>query len=383
MAMTAHVRRLRSEGHDIVLLLSGEPDFAAPGPAAEAGIAAIREGDTKYTVAEGSIELRRALSAKFKRDNDLDYAPDQIVVSSGSKPLLHAALLLMADPGDEVIVPAPYWATYPDMVRIAGAVPVIVPGSPGNGFRLRPEALAAAITPRTRALILNSPNNPTGTIYSADDLHALADVLRAHPAIWALTDEIYEHLRFEGGAMPSLAAIPGFADRVVTTGGFSKGYAMTGWRMGFAGGPKPMMQAIGGVVSQLVGAPNTISQAAALAALSSGPAFLADNAALFRQRRDIALQALRQMPGIRCHQPEGAFYLFADISGAIGKRLPGGARIETDEDFCRGALDHAGVALHPGSSFGLSPYFRLSYAVATADLRRGLDRLRRYCNELA
>ncbi len=382
-AMSALVRKLKAEGRNIIGLVSGEPDFPTPENIKEAGIRAITANNLKYTDVDGTPALRRALSAKFKRENGLDYPPDQIVVTSGAKPLLHAALMAMTDPGDEVIIPAPHWVSHPDIARIAGAVPVAVPCPPGTGFRLSPEALEAAITPRTRVLILNSPNNPTGTAYQADDLLALIVVLKRHPDIWVLTDEIYEHIRFDGHASPSIAALdPAIAERVVTANGFSKGYVMTGWRMGYAGGPAPMMKAIKLLIGQLVGAPSSIAQDAALEALTGDQSFIPRNAAVFQERRDIALQALQQMPGLRCHVPEGAFYLFGDCSGVIGRKQPDGKVIETDEDFVLGAIEHAGVAVVPGSAFGMSPYFRLSYSLDTAQLRIAMERLRRYCNEL-
>jgi aspartate aminotransferase len=382
-AMSALVRQLKAEGRDIIGLVGGEPDFATADNIKDAGIAAIRNNRTRYTNVDGIPALKQALSDKFRRDNRLDYPPAQIVVSSGTKPILHAALLAMTDPGDEVIVPAPYWVSHPDIARIVGAVPVIVPCPAENGFRLQPTALAAAITPRTRVLILNSPNNPTGAIYSEFELSAIAEVLAAHPDIWVLTDEIYEHIRFDGHPAPSIAAVaPELAERTVTANGFSKGYVMMGWRLGFAGGPAPMMRAILSMLSQLVGPPSEIAQVAAVEALNGDLAFLEDNAAVYQQRRDIALTALQQMPGLRCHQPEGAFYLFADCSGVIGRQAPDGKIIETDEDFVRSAIEHAGVALTPGAAFGMSPFFRLSYSCDTDDLRRAMERLRRFCNEL-
>ena len=382
-AMSALVRKLKSEGRDIIGLVGGEPDFATPDNIKDAGIRAIATNNTRYTDVDGTVALRQALSGKFKRENGLDYPADQIVVTSGTKPLLHAALLAMTDPGDEVIIPAPHWVSHPDITRIAGAVPVTVPCPPETGFRLSAAALEAAITPRTRVLILNSPNNPTGTAYQADDLLALIAVLKRHPDIWVLTDEIYEHIRFDGCVAPSIAALdPEIADRVVTANGFSKGYVMTGWRIGFAGGPAPMMKAIKLIIGQLVGSPSAIAQAAAVEALTGDQAFITENAQVFQERRDIALQVLQQTPGLRCHTPEGAFYLFGDCSGVIGRKRPDGKVIETDEDFVLGSIEHAGVALVPGSAFGLSPYFRLSYSLDTGQLRIAMDRLRRYCNEL-
>jgi len=382
-AMSALVRRLKSEGRDIIGLVGGEPDFATAENIKEAGIAAIRGNRTRYTNVDGLPALKQALSEKFRRDNGLDYAPAQIVASSGTKPILHAALLAMTDPGDEVIVPAPYWVSHPDIARIVGAVPVAVPCPPATGFRLQPADLEAAITARTRVLILNSPNNPTGAIYSEDELRGLIAVLKKYPDVWILTDEIYEHIRFDGQVAPSIAALdPEIAARTVTANGFSKGYVMMGWRLGFAGGPAPMMRAISDMLSQLIGSPSEIAQYAAIEALTGDQSYLEHNAAIYQQRRDIALGVLQQTPGLTCHQPEGAFYLFADCSGVIGRRMPDGKIIETDEDFVHGAIEHAGVAVTPGAAFGMSPFFRLSYACDTEDLRRAMERLRRYCNEL-
>ena len=382
-AMSALVRRLRAEGRDIIGLVGGEPDFPTPDNIKQAGIHAITTNNTRYTDVDGTLALRTALSQKFKRENNLDYPPEQIIVSSGTKPLLHAALLAMTDPGDEVIIPAPHWVSHPDITRIAGAVPISVPCSPETGFRLDPAALESAITPRTRVLILNSPNNPTGTAYSETDLRAIIAVLKRHPDIWVLTDEIYEHIRFDDVPVPSIAALdPEIAARTVTANGFSKGYVMTGWRVGFAGGPPAIMKAIRLIIGQLLGSPSAIAQAAAIEAVNGDQQFIHDNAKIFQERRDIALQVLQQTPGIRCHTPEGAFYLFADCSGTIGRKLPDGKIIETDTDFVMGSIEHAGVALVPGSAFGLSPFFRLSYSVDTTQLRTAMDRLRRYCNEL-
>ncbi|MEJ1976638.1 MAG: pyridoxal phosphate-dependent aminotransferase [Acetobacteraceae bacterium] len=383
LAVSALVRTLKAQGRDIIGLASGEPDFYTPEPIKDAGIAAIRNNRTRYTGVDGIPALKQAVSEKFKRDNGLDYGPAQIVVSNGTKPILHAALLAMADPGDEVIVPAPYWGSHPDIARIVGAVPVTVPCPAANGFRLQSADLAAAITPRTRVLILNSPNNPTGAVYGIEDLRGIIAVLKAHPDIWVLTDEIYEHIRFEGRTVTSLAALDaGIAERTVTVNGFSKGYAMTGWRLGFAGGPAAMMRAIANLLGQLIGSPNEIAQEAAVVALTGDQSFLESNAASYQARRDLAMGALQQMPGLACHQPEGAFYLFVDCSGTIGRKLPDGKIIETDEDFVRGAIEHAGVAVTPGGAFGMSPYFRLSFSVDIADLQRAMERLRRYCNQL-
>ena len=383
IATSELVRRLRAEGRDIIGLVGGEPDFATPDSIKQAGIRAIEMNNTRYTDVDGTPALRQALSEKFKRENNLDYAPDQIVVTNGTKPLLHAALMAMTDPGDEVIIPAPHWVSHPDITRIVGAVPISVPCPPETGFRLDPAALEAAITPRTRALILNSPNNPTGTAYTVEDLQGLIAVLKRHPGIWVLTDEIYEHIRFDGVAVPSIAALdPEIAERTVTANGFSKGYVMTGWRVGFAGGPRPMMKAIKLLIGQLIGSPGAIAQAAAVEALQGPQDFLATNAAVFQERRDIALQILQQSPGLRCHVPEGAFYLFADCSGVIGRTMPNGRVIETDTDFVHGMIEAGGVAVVPGSAFGLSPFFRMTYSLDTGQLRTAMERIRRFCNDL-
>ena len=383
VATSELVRRLRAQGRDIIGLVGGEPDFATPANVKQAGIHAIETNNTRYTDVDGTPALRQALSDKFKRENGLDYAPDQIVVTNGTKPLLHAALMAMTDPGDEVMIPAPHWVSHPDITRIVGAVPVSIPCPAETGFRLDPRALEAAITPRTRVLILNSPNNPTGTVYSMDDLQGLIAVLKRHPDIWVLTDEIYEHIRFDGVPVPSIAALdPEIAERTVTANGFSKGYVMTGWRVGFAGGPRPVMKAIKLLVGQLLGSPGAIAQAAAVEALNGPQAFIGENAVIFQERRDIALRSLQQSPGLRCHVPEGAFYLFADCTGVVGRTMPDGKTIETDTDFVHGMIEHGGVAVVPGSAFGLSPFFRMTYSLDTGQLRTAVDRIRRFCNEL-
>jgi aspartate aminotransferase len=382
IAMGSLVRRLRAEGRDIIPLANGEPDFVPPENVKRAGIEAIRNNVLKYTDAEGTLALRKALSDKFKKSG-IDYPPNQIVVSSGTKPLLHAALMAMTDPGDEVIIPAPFWPSHPDIVRLVGAVPVAVAGSPESRFRLTPELLEKAITARTRALLLNAPSNPTGAAYSRNELQALIGVLKRHPAVWVLTDEIYEHITYEGhSAIPLAALDASFADRVVTTNGFSKGYAMMGWRVGFAGGPPAIMAAISAIVSQLVGCPSSISQEAAVEALTGDQSFVAEFVRVFQQRRDLAVKAINATPGLRCATPEGTFYLFVECSGVMGRRLPNGKVIETDEDFVMGAIEFAGVATVHGSVFGLSPFFRISYALDTGQLEEAMRRLNRFCTEL-
>lgn len=382
IAMGALVRRLRSEGRDIIPLVNGEPDFVPPEAVKRAGVAAIENNVLQYTDAEGTPALRKALSAKFK-ESGIDCEPGQVVVSSGTKPLLHAALMAMTDDGDEVIIPTPCWPSHPDIVKIAGAQAVMAVGSPDNAFRLTPELLERHITPRTRALILNAPSNPTGASYSRQEMQQLIEVLKRHPRVWVLTDEIYEHITYEGHmAVPFAAVDPTFAHRVVTTNGFSKGYAMMGWRVGFAGGSPEIMTPIAAIIGQIVGCPSSISQAAAVEALTCDQSYLREFAKVFQQRRDLAVQSINATPGLRCTNPEGAFYLFVDCSGVLGCRLPNGKTIESDEDFVRGAIEFAGVAAVHGAVFGLSPYFRISYALDTNQLREALHRLDVFCSAL-
>jgi aspartate aminotransferase len=384
LKMTALARQLAAEGREIIALSSGEPDFPTPDNIKEAGIRAIRENVTKYTATDGTPDLKRAISRKLAADNGLDYPPEQIVVANGTKPLLLAAMMALADPGDEVIVPAPYWVSYPEVARIVGASPVFVPCPASSGFRLQPDALEAAITERTRVLVITSPHNPTGAVYRREDMEALVPVLRRHPRLWVLTDEIYEHIFYNGGKPVSFAAVDrDLAERVVVTNGFSKGYVMTGWRLGFAAGPRPAIQAMSKILGNIAGPPNAISQAAAVEALLGEQPYLEHNVAVFRERRDLAVEALNQMPGITCAPPDGAFYLFAGCAGVLGRRAPDGAVIASDTDFVHCAAMHAGVVMVPGSAFGLSPYFRITYALATDRLRTALERLRRFCNALS
>jgi aspartate aminotransferase len=327
--------------------------------------------------------MKAAVQRKFKRDSGLDFAADEITVSSGSKIILYNAIMATVDAGDEVIIPAPYWVSYPDMVRLADGEPVFVTGPQNNGFRMRAEDLEQAITPRTRMLILNSPNNPSGAAYSVSDLQALADVLLRHPQVIVLTDEIYEHLLYDGFKTASIAAVePRLADRTITSNGMAKGYGMTGWRIGFAGGPRELIRAIANLQSQNVNAPNTISQHASIAALDGPQDFLRERVAVYRERRDFAVDRLNAVPGLTCHRPEGAFYLFPNCAGIIGKRTPDGRLIETDEDFVMALLDAQGVAAVHGSAFGLSPYFRIAYALSMDELEEGLSRIARFCASL-
>jgi aspartate aminotransferase len=384
MNMTAVADRMRADDDDIIGLVGGESDFDTADNVKEAGIAAIRANITRYPPSNGREDLRRALSLKLRRDNNLDYPPDQILVSSGTKPLINAALMALADPGDEVIVPVPYWVSYPEIVRLAGLDPVFVVCPASSGFRLRAEDLAAAITPRTRALILNSPNNPTGAVYREAEMRALLEVLLLHPDVWIITDEIYEDICYLDKRPVSFAALdPGIAARVITINGFSKGYAMAGWRLGYAAGPKSAIDAMLTVIGHIMGACTSISQVAGAEAVNGDRSYLEKNARSYRARRDMAVAAISQMRGLSCRTPDGAFFLWGDCGGTIGRRTSGGKVIQSDEDFVAGAIEHAGVVMLPGSPFGMSPYFRMSYSIDPAILRKALDRLRAYCDALS
>jgi aspartate aminotransferase len=383
LAMASLSRKLREAGRDIIILSIGEPDFDTEDHIKAAGIAAIQRNETKYTEVTGTKAVKEALAAKFQRDNGLAYRPDQILVSSGLKLILHSAIFATVDPGQEIIIPAPYWVSYPDIASLAGARPVFVPCHERNGFRLAPADLAAAITPRTRMLILNSPGNPSGAAYSTRDLAALGEVLAPHSNVLVMTDEIYEHLVYDGFKTASFAAAaPKLYDRTVTTNGMSKGYVMTGWRLGFAAGPKPIIDAMETLLSQMLGSASSIAQAAAVAALNGDQGYMARNNRSFQERRDLAVEWLNRIPGLTCHKPEGAFYLYPGCAGAIGRTTPEGRRIATDEDFVMGLLESEGVAAVHGGVFGHSPYFRISYALAKDHLAEALRRIERFCRQL-
>ena len=384
LGMSKRAGALKAAGRDIITLSHGEPDFDTPENVAAAGIQAIRDHRTRYTAVDGMPELKEAVARKFARDNELIYAPDQIVVGSGAKLILYNAMVATINPGDEVIVPAPYWVSYPDMVTLADGVVVPLACDETTGFRMSPGQLAAAITPKTRMLILNSPSNPTGAAYSATELKAIADVLLAHPGILIMTDEIYEHLVYDGFECASLAAIePRLYDRTITVNGASKGYAMTGWRSGFAGGPQEIMSAIGAVQSQNASSPSTISQIAAIEALDGPQDHIAEHNISFKARRDMAVEMLNSAAGLTCHRPEGAFYVYPSCAGCIDKQTPVGETIASDEDFVGALLDAEGVAAVHGAAFGLSPYFRISYALDATELEEALTRVQRFCASLA
>ena len=366
IAVTQKARDLKAAGRDVLSLGAGEPDFDTPDTIKEAAIAAIRAGDTKYTPVDGTPALKKAIVAKFKRENGLDYSVDQINVGVGGKQVLYNALVATLNPGDEVVIPAPYWVSYPDMVELAEGTPVPVGCPPEKGFKLQPADLERVITPKTKWVILNSPSNPSGAAYTRDELKALTDVLLRHPQVWVMTDDIYEHLVYDGFVFTTPAQVePGLYDRTLTVNGVSKAYAMTGWRIGYAGGPKTLIKAMAMVESQSTSNPTSISQAAAVEALNGPQDFIKERAEVFRARRDLVVSLLNDAPGIQCHKPEGAFYVYPSCAGTIGKTTPDGKLIRTDDDFVTFLLEAEGVAVVQGSAFGLAPFFRISYATST------------------
>lgn len=380
LAITQTARELKAAGRDIISLSAGEPDFDTPEHVKEAAIAAIRRGETKYTAVDGIAELKEAVAAKFRRDNRLSYKTSEISVAPGGKAVIYNALMASVNAGDEVVIPAPYWVSYPDMVRLAGGTPVIVTATQDDGFRMRPEALEAAITPRTKWVLLNSPSNPSGAVYDRPALKSLAEVLVRHPHVMAMADDIYEHILYDGRRFATLAEIePSLFDRTLTVNGASKAYAMTGWRIGYAGGPQALIAAMAKMMSQSTTNPTSISQWAAVAALNGDHSFLAERNAAFAARRDRVVELLNETPGITCLTPEGAFYVYPSCAGVIGKKTRDGRLIATDEDFASALLDAEGVAVVFGSAFGLAPHFRISYAAAMSELEEACRRIQRFC----
>jgi aspartate aminotransferase len=380
IAVTNKAAELKAAGHDIIGLGAGEPDFDTPDFVKEAAIEAIRSGQTKYTAVDGTPALKAAVQAKFKRDNGLDYALDEISVNVGGKQTIFNAMVATLDPGDEVVIPAPYWVSYPDIVQFCGAKPVIVPCGIDQGFKLRPEQLDAAITPATKWVILNSPSNPTGAAYSADEIRALADVLLGHPHVYVLTDDMYEHVVYDDFKFATIAEVePRLFARTLTVNGASKAYAMTGWRIGFAGGPKAIIKAMARIQSQSTSNPCSIAQAAVVAALNGPQDFLTQRNAAFQGRRDLVVSMLNQAAGLSCPRPEGAFYVYPDCSGLIGKTTPGGKLLDSDEAVAAYFLETEGVAVVHGAAFGLSPAFRISYATSTEALEEACRRIQRAC----
>jgi aspartate aminotransferase len=379
LAMTQRARDLKAQGKNVISLSVGEPDFDTPDHVKEAAIEAIRRGETKYTEVDGVPELKDAIAAKFRRDNRLSYKRSQITVAPGGKAVIFNAILASVNPGDEAIIPAPYWVSYPDIVRFAGGAPVIAPTRAEDGFRLTPEALDRAITPKTKWLILNSPSNPTGAAYDRAALRALADVLLKHQGVLVLTDDIYEHVLYEGEFSTIAEAEPRLFDRTLTLNGASKAYAMTGWRIGYAGGPEWLIRAMAKIMSQSTTSTCSISQWAAVAALNGDHGFLQERNAAFRRRRDRVVALLSAAEGLSCRTPEGAFYVYLSCAGAIGKKTPSGRLIATDSDFASALLDDEGVAVVFGAAFGLSPYFRVSYATSMDELEDACTRIQRFC----
>ncbi|HSI40554.1 MAG TPA: pyridoxal phosphate-dependent aminotransferase [Xanthobacteraceae bacterium] len=383
IAISTKARELKAAGRDVIALAAGEPDFETPDNIKEAAIAAIRSGQTRYTAVDGIPELKAAIVAKFKRENGLDYKASQITVGTGGKQVLFNALLATLDPGDEVVIPAPYWVSYPDIVQFAGGTPVPVETTLEDNFKLKPEALEAAITPRTKWFIFNSPSNPSGAAYSRDELKALTDVLLRHPHVWILTDDMYEHLVYDDFTFVTPAQVePALYERTLTMNGVSKAYCMTGWRIGYAGGPAELIKAMGTLQSQSTSNPSSIAQWAAVEALNGPQDFIPANNAVFKDRRDLIVSMLNQASGIKCPKPEGAFYVYPSCAGLIGRTAPSGTVITDDETFATELLAAEGVAVVHGSAFGLGPAFRISYATATADLEEAGRRIQRFCGAL-
>ncbi|XBQ14900.1 MAG: pyridoxal phosphate-dependent aminotransferase [Oceanicaulis sp.] len=384
IAVTQKARELKSQGVDVIGLGAGEPDFDTPDHIKEAAIEAIRRGATKYTNVDGLPELKEAICAKFKRDNGLDYKPEQVNVSPGGKPVLYNAFVATLDPGDEVVIPTPYWVSYPEMARLCGGVPVFAPAGVEDGFKLKPETLDKAITPKTRWVVLNSPSNPTGAAYTMDELKALGEVLERHPHVLVLTDDMYEHLVYDGFKFATIAeAVPSLYERTLTMNGVSKAYAMTGWRIGYAAGPQKLIKAMAKVMSQTTSNPCSISQWASVAALNGAHDFLAPRNEAFRKRRDAMLEKIERAPGLTAPRPEGAFYIFADCAGLIGKTSPGGREMKTDLDVCDALLSEKAVAVVPGEAFGAAPGFRLSYATDDAALEEAGQRIVAFCEAVS
>jgi aspartate aminotransferase len=384
MAVTDKARALKAAGRDIIGLGAGEPDFDTPDNIKRAAIRAIESGKaSKYTAVEGLAELKVAVTQKFKRENNLDYKPSQIIVSTGGKQVLYNALMVTLNPGDEVIIPAPFWVSYPDMVLLAGGEPVIVPTGMEDGFKMKPEALERAITPRTKWIIFNSPSNPTGAAYTKAELKKVTDVLVKHPHVWVMTDDMYEHLVYDDFVFASPAEIePRLYERTLTVNGVSKAYCMTGWRIGYAGGREDLIKAMAMLQSQSTSNPSAVSQWASVEALTGPQDFIQKHNKIFKERRDLCVSMLNQSNGLKCPKPEGAFYVYPSCAGAIGRTSPSGKKIQTDEDFVTELLEAEGVAVVQGTPFGYGPAFRISYATKTEDLEEACRRIQRFCGNL-
>ncbi len=383
VAVTDKARAMKEAGQNVIGLGAGEPDFDTPDNIKQAAIRAIESGKTKYTAIDGIPELKAAIASKFKRENGLDYKPSQISVGTGGKQVLYNALAVTLNPGDEVIIPAPYWVSYPDMVLLAGGTPVAVDTRMEDGFKMKPEALERAIGPKTKWLILNSPSNPTGSAYTRAELKALTDVLVRHEHVWVLTDDMYEHLVYDDFEFSTVVQVePRLYDRTLTVNGVSKTYCMTGWRIGYGGGPQMLIKAMATLQSQSTHAPCSISQWASVEALQGPQDFIPRHNKIFKERRDLVVGMLNQANGITCPKPEGAFYVFPSCAGTIGKAAPSGRTLKTDDDFVTELLDAEGVAVVQGSAFGYGPAFRISYATKTQDLEEACTRIQRFCGNL-
>ncbi len=383
MAVTARARELKAAGENVIGLGAGEPDFDTPEHIKDAAAKAMKDGYTKYTDVPGSIELRTAICDKFERENGLKYNPDQVQVACGGKQNIYNAMMASLNPGDEVIIPAPYWVSYPDIVLLAEGTPVILPCSAENRFKMQPDDLEAAITPKTKWLMLNSPSNPTGAAYTSDELKALTNVLLRNPHVWVMTDDIYEHIVYDGFEFATPAQVePGIQDRTLTLNGLSKAFSMTGWRVGYAAGPKELIGAMNKVQSQSTSHTSSISQAASIAALNGPLDFLEERNAVFKERRDMVVSMLDQATGIDCLTPEGAFYVYPKCEGMIGKKTPDGDILNTDGEVATYLLESEGVAVVFGEAFGLTPFFRISYATGTDLLKDACQRIQRACSAL-
>jgi len=382
IAVTQKARELKAAGKDVIGLGAGEPDFDTPDNIKEAAIKAIRDGDTKYTAVDGTPALKKAIVDKFKRENNLDYDLDQITVGAGGKHVIYNAMMATLNEGDEVIVPAPYWVSYPDMVLLAGGTPIILECDEKQGFKLSASELDKAITPKTKWIILNSPSNPTGACYSESDIKELSKVLIKHPHVYILSDDIYEHVVYEGFKFFTVAQIKELKNRVLTMNGVSKAYSMTGWRIGYAAGPKEIIKAIAKIQSQSTTNPSSISQAAAVEALNGQQDFIKERAKSFQERRDFVVEALNQINGIECLNPDGAFYVFPSCKGLIGKKDPNGNVLNNDSDFVKSLLENSGVAVVQGSAFGLEGFFRISYATSMENLKKALEKIANFCKDL-
>jgi aspartate aminotransferase len=382
IAVTQKARELKAAGKDVIGLGAGEPDFDTPDNIKEAAIKAINEGDTKYTAVDGTPALKKAIVEKFKKENNLDYTTDQITVGAGGKHVIYNAMMATLNSGDEVIIPAPYWVSYPDIVLLAGGKPVIMECGEKQGFKINPADLEKFITPKTKWIILNSPSNPTGACYSEKDIKAIANVLEKHNHVYILSDDIYEHVTYEGFKFFTIAQIESLKDRVLTMNGVSKAYSMTGWRIGYAAGPKDIVKAIAKIQSQSTTNPSSISQAASVEALSGTQDFIKKRADSFQERRDFVVKSLNDIDGINCLNPDGAFYVFPSCKGLIGKKDPNGKEIKSDTDFVQSLLENSGIAVVQGSAFGLEGFFRISYATSMENLKKALEKISSFCKSL-